>query len=73
MALAKKCDRCGNFYQHYPMPGNKPQCNTIGKFQRNAAGETINGCCSSKCDLCQECMAEFEKFMASGGKCNDQI
>ena len=72
MALAKKCDRCGKFYQHYPT-GNKSQCNTIEKFQRNAAGETINGGCSSKCDLCPECMAEFEKFMASGGIFNDQI
>lgn len=35
MALAKKCDRCGNFYQR------------------------------------QKCMAEFEKFMASGGKYDD--
>lgn len=71
MALAKKCDRCGKFYKHYPT-GNNPRYNTVGKFQRNAAGEIINGCCSSKWDLCQECMAEFEKFMTSGGKCDDQ-
>ena len=70
MALAKKCDRCGKLYEHYPM-GNTPKCNAIIKFQRNSAGETINGCCGSKYDLCPECMADFEMFMASGGKCND--
>lgn len=28
MALAKKCDRCGKLYEHYPT-GNKPQYNSI--------------------------------------------
>ena len=71
MALAKKCDRCGKLYEHYPK-GNKAQYNAIRKFQRNVACETINGCCSSAIDLCPECMADFEKFMTNGGKFNDQ-
>lgn len=64
MALAKKCDRCGKLYEHYPN-GNKPQCNTIKKFERGRVGETINGCNGVTYDLCPECMADFEKFMAA--------
>lgn len=70
MALAKKCDRCGKFYKDYPT-GNEPQCNTIGLFQRNGYGDVINTCYSVSYDVCPECMEEFEKFITSGGKCDD--
>ena len=62
MALAKKCDRCGKLYEHYPT-GNKSQYNAIRRIQRNGVGETING--FDNTDLCQECMDEFEKFMTA--------
>ena len=61
MALAKKCERCGKMYEHYPM-GNKLQHNAIRRIQRNAIGNTINS--SYAIDLCPECMNEFEKFMS---------
>ena len=63
MALAKKCERCGKMYEHYPM-GNKIQWNTIRKIQRNTVSNTVNGAYTSPIDLCPECMNEFEKFMS---------
>ena len=64
MAMAKKCDRCGKLYEHYPT-GNKSQYNAIRRFQRNAVGETITCVKTLTTDLCQECMDEFEKFMTA--------
>ena len=40
MSLAKKCDRCGKFYKHYP-DGNKWQWNAIRKFKNQNIIETI--------------------------------
>ena len=64
MAMAKKCDRCGKLYEHYPT-GNKLQYNAIRRFQRNAVGETITCVKTLVTDLCPECMDEFEKFMTA--------
>ena len=41
MSMAKKCDRCGKLYEHYPK-GNKSQGNAIRKIQRDALGGTVN-------------------------------
>lgn len=65
MAMAKKCDRCGKLYEHYPT-GNKSQYNAIRRFQRNAVGETITCVKTLTTDLCQECMSEFDEFMTKG-------
>ena len=62
MAVAKKCDRCGKLYEHYPT-GKKLQYNAIRRIQRNAIGNTINS--SYAIDLCPKCMDEFEKFMTA--------
>lgn len=54
MSFVKKCDRCGNLYEYYPMR----------KVKRNIVIETI-----AKYDLvinlCPECMDKFEKFMTA--------
>lgn len=54
MSFVKKCDRCGNLYESYP----------IRKVKRNIVIETI-----AKYDLiinlCPECMDKFEKFMTA--------
>ena len=54
MSFVKKCDRCGNLYEHYP----------IRKVKRNIVIETI-----AKYDLvinlCPKCMDKFEKFMTA--------
>ena len=61
MAIAKKCDRCGKFYDHYPI-GNIPgEYNAIEKVRlgKNGAVEYR----SSDMDLCPDCMYSFVKFM----------
>ena len=63
MALAKKCERCGKMYEHYPT-GNKLQYNAIRRIQRNPVGDTVNGAYSPTIDLFPECMNELEKFMS---------
>ena len=68
MALAKKCDRCGKLYEHYPT-GSKPQCNAIKRLRKAENGvitfEEIS------IDLCPECMESFDAFMLRG-KCGDE-
>lgn len=61
MAIAKKCDRCGKFYEHYPV-GNAPgEYNAIEKLRlgKNRAVEYRG----SDIDLCQDCMNAFVIFM----------
>ena len=62
MALAKKCDRCGKFYEHYPK-GNKSQSNAIRKVQKDDTGGTVNAFANWVIDLCPECMNSFEKWL----------
>ena len=65
MAMAKKCDRCGKLYEHYPK-GNKSQSNAIRRIQRDDFGGTMNAYNEWMMDLCQECMSEFDEFMTKG-------
>lgn len=63
MALAKKCDRCGKLYEHYPT-GSKQQYNAIRRLCK-----TENGGITSEglsIDLCPECMKSFDAFMLRG-------
>lgn len=64
MSLAKKCDRCGKFYEHYPI-GNPGAYNAINKIRRGLDG-TIDF--YDTIDLCPDCMASFERFMEEGKK-----
>lgn len=70
MALAKRCDRCGKLYEHYPV-GNKSEYNALKIIQRNKNGETIN--VNTVYDLCPECMSEFMKFITKRRVRNDKI
>lgn len=64
MALAKKCDRCGKLYEHYPV-GNQPGVfNSINISRRGLSG-TIDYT-GPVIDMCPNCMALFEKFMKEG-------
>ena len=62
MAIARKCDRCGKFYEYYPK-GNKVQANGVQRIYREKSGclryETTF-------DFCPECMAAFDEFMING-------
>lgn len=67
MAIARKCDRCGKLYEHYPK-GKKAQSNAIRKIQRDTLGGTTNAYSEWVMDLCPECMDKFEKFMTAKHK-----
>ena len=54
MSFVKKCDRCGNLYEYYP----------IRKVKRNIVIETIAKY-ELIINLCPECMDKFEKFMTA--------
>ena len=67
MALAKKCDRCGKLYEHYPnpMPNTdnmfsrlpKDTCITYNAVQRVLVDECGRGVVvEDHKDLCSECM-----------------
>ena len=61
MALAKKCDRCGKFYEHYPV-GNRPgEYNAVAKVRRGSNGGTEYT--SKPLDLCSDCMELLEIFI----------
>ena len=63
MALAKKCDRCGKLYEHYPN-GKKFQANAIRRCYM-----LDDGCLSSHdkiIDLCPECMEAFDESIVTG-------
>ena len=61
MALAKKCDRCGKFYEHYPIGDQPGVFNAVGRMRRvrDSSRETA----LNIMDLCQDCMESFDRFM----------
>lgn len=64
MALAKKCDCCGQLYEHYPL-GHQPEVfNSIAICRRSATGTMEYT--KTVLDLCPNCMALFEKFIKEG-------
>ena len=62
MAIARKCDRCGKFYEHYPK-GNRMQYNGVKRIYRSINGSLEN---ELSYDFCPECMAAFDEFMING-------
>ena len=62
MAIARKCDRCGKFYDYYPK-GYDIQYNGVQRIYRDR-GESLRH--STAYDLCPECMNAFDEFMSKG-------
>ena len=61
MALAKKCDRCGKFYEHYPI-GDPPRTgNAVGRMRRGR--DLSDKITLDVMDLCPDCMESFDRFM----------
>lgn len=62
--LAKKCDRCGEYYDiyHYLSPIAKGKANGIILVDDD--NDNDNTCISRKCiDLCPKCLTNFESCM----------
>lgn len=61
MALAKKCDRCGDLYEHYPIGSPTGSCNAIRRVRRGLNGTVEYD--GKSMDMCPDCMVIFEKFI----------
>lgn len=59
MAKAMKCDRCGDFYEHYRMGYMGKYINGIS-LANTTKGEYINLCMF---DLCPKCCEELIKWL----------
>lgn len=62
MALAKKCDRCGKLYEHYPLKHMPGECNAIAKVRRGRNGSLEYS--DATLDLCTDCMKKFDRFIS---------
>lgn len=60
MSIAKKCNRCGNFYEMYNV--NKSETNTNGIMLLNI-DEAMKYFSHTVMDLCPDCMASFRKWL----------
>ena len=65
MALAKKCDRCGNFYEPYNMTNDSKNINGIMTLNLDNLKKYYS---HEPLDLCPECKDAFEEWMKNGGK-----
>ena len=63
--LAKKCDRCGKFYDHYD-GFDKRKINGISMVSKNKFGSREG--ISQEMDLCKECMNSFIKWYEMKGE-----
>lgn len=57
---AKKCDRCGAYYELYGVKNDAQNCN--GFMMLNIDKEDMY-CKHEKIDLCPDCMAKLYEFM----------
>lgn len=59
MSVARKCDRCGKFYERSTVKWEDYAARGV------ACGFTINGRCNDiiPYDLCDSCMNELKEFM----------
>lgn len=66
MALAKKCDRCGTYYDYYG-PDTLSGCefNAVAEIAVDKKEEIVND--SWKLDLCPKCRKSFKEWL-NGGK-----
>lgn len=61
MALAKKCDRCGKLYEHYPIGNHTGVFNGIKRVRKEDVGRVCYE--EMSIDLCPECMDKPNKFL----------
>ncbi len=61
MALARKCDRCGRLYNHYPIVDTPGTWNAVSLVRTGADGSEISR--KSRMDLCTYCMNDLQTFL----------
>uniref|UniRef100_UPI003FEF2BEF hypothetical protein n=1 Tax=Eubacterium sp. TaxID=142586 RepID=UPI003FEF2BEF len=61
---AYKCDRCGGLYQERPVEALRKISRICGRQVCGIAFDCVNQ--HYDMDLCPDCLAEFEKWYASG-------
>lgn len=61
MSDAKRCDRCGNYYQHDDLI----DAGSNGIMTFNKYGQRLDSY-----DLCKACIEEFKNWISSNGRKN---
>ena len=61
MAIAKKCDRCGKYYDE----NKKYRYNLVMETVIGLRFETLEGFNSSRIDLCDECLGKIKNFLGT--------
>ena len=61
MAEAKKCDRCGKFYEPYPTGDALGAYNSVRRARTNLFGAIVYE--KDQIDLCEQCMCELNEFL----------
>lgn len=64
MGLAKKCDRCGKFYDEYNSAEDDKNINGIMTLNIDKQGRYYN---HKPLDLCPFCKCSFEKWLNKKG------
>lgn len=66
MAVAKKCDRCGKFYDHYPIGNQSGIYNSVCRLRTDGFEANKILYQERHHDLCPDCMDDFKTFMEMG-------
>ena len=61
MALARKCDRCGRLYNHYPVGDAPGTWNSVSLVRTAASGLELAR--RNSMDLCTYCMNDLQTFL----------
>lgn len=61
MAIARKCDRCGKYYDE----NKKYRYDLVMKAVIGLRFETLEGFNSSRIDLCDECLGKIKEFLGT--------
>lgn len=61
MAIARKCDRCGKYYDE----NKKYRYNLVMETVIGLRFETLEGSNSSRIDLCDECLGKIKNFLGT--------
>ena len=61
MAIARKCDRCGKYYDE----NKKYRYNLVMGTVIGLRFETLEGFNSSRIDLCDECLGKIKNFLGT--------